>query len=843
MNMGRSVGIVVLVLACFHTSQQCYGEPVRIGTESRVEDNARSHYNRYVNWRPADGETVSLNPPRISWPYWPDFPNNWNAELHTFRLQISSSADMSQPIVDVRCDYNFYNTLPALDQARVWYWRVGYDVDTDHEVWSPVRSFRIAEDAQVWDRAALAGPNFAERGHPRVLFNKENLETIRQLAQTDPGSRAALDYMRSTADSILQKPWWDDFPKTDTELTPKQTFYSIAEDLVTVCFVWRMTGDDKYAGVKEHALTLATYPPGGRSSPEGLAPPEALWNKGKANEDATQTDEFLALLFDWLYPDLDDQERKIMIHSLEWRADHVMNGFAWKMGGRVYSESLSACARSHQFEASMVNSVCGLVLYEHSDIGRKWFDLMLNYIIGVTSAHGFDGAWNEGAGYGASKLKWLTHASIYFDTAIPDAKLGSNPIYSRIGEYFRRIVPVGMPHHAWGNQRNSMRKNHLRHCRKLAYFTGDGKFLYNWQQYGGKTFSTFRPWIEYVLPAYYKKPEPQPETDFVGFFPIDGWGMAATGPPSSADTYRQGLGLAFQCRPRAAFSHSFYSDNSCILHAYGRMLNHGGSSCTNDDEFADHTMSHSAVLIDGLGQVQPDRDLGQAFPTYGRIVGHSRVDDYVYLAGDATRCYPQEPIDTGTSEALSTWGHIPEVYTQKALPYLKRYVRHILFLRQKYFVVFDDLACSRPATFTWLYHILPDQPLDFDPEHFAVDYNVGDVKVRLQQIAHTDNLQFDDRKGLDGHVNPITGEDYREYHEGDILCGHNLWISNKEKAGEWQFLTVIYPEPPGGRIPVIKALDDSSVQVGDDLICFDPNSEYASEADFLVDIAAFRTSY
>lgn len=76
--------------------QPACSEPVRIGVESRVEDNQRSHYNRYVNWRPANSETVHLNPPRMSWPYWPDFPNNWNDELHTFRLQHIAYTDNLQ---------------------------------------------------------------------------------------------------------------------------------------------------------------------------------------------------------------------------------------------------------------------------------------------------------------------------------------------------------------------------------------------------------------------------------------------------------------------------------------------------------------------------------------------------------------------------------------------------------------------------------------------------------------------------------------------------------------------------------------------------------------------------
>ena len=54
------------------------------------------------------------------------------------------------------------------------------------------------------------------------------------------------------------------------------------------------------------------------------------------------------------------------------------------------------------------------------------------------------------------------------------------------------------------------------------------------------------------------------------------------------------------------------------------------------------------------------------------------------------------------------------------------------------------------------------------------------------------------------------------------------------------FLTVIYSKPPDGQIPVIKAGDDFSVQVGSDVICFDPKSELAPKADFVIDVAVFR---
>jgi len=335
-----------------------------------------------------------------------------------------------------------------------------------------------------------------------------------------------------------------------------------------------------------------------------------------------------------------------------------------------------------------------------------------------------------------------------------------------------------------------------------------------------------------VLPAYYDRPRPVPEKDPVGLFDIDGWAMAATGPPSDRKTYEDGLGFIFQCRPRGGFSHSFHSDASLQLHAYGQMLNHGGGSSGNGDAFAYHTMSHNTILVDGLGQAQSSR--GQQWPEYGRIVGFSRGKDYVYVAGDATRCYPREPGD------YRRWSlPLDDVYRRRAVDHLEQFVRHVLFVRGKYFVIYDDLATTRPAKFTWLYHILPAGGLAFDRAEFAFDYQVGDVKVRLQHIARPQGLVLDDRRGLDGFVNPMTGEDYRRYRQDRILCEHNLWVTNERPAENWAFLAVVYPAPPGGKIAEIERIDDATVRVGDDVISFDPASPAAARADLVVDRAAF----
>ncbi|MBT4821304.1 MAG: DUF4962 domain-containing protein, partial [Lentisphaerae bacterium] len=878
----------VLLLHCFALTAVTAPLRAFVGGASKVPDNPRSHYSRYVNWRPADGEIVHLNPPRLSWPYWPDWPGNWQDAHHRFQLQISSRPDCASPVVDVTTAFNFYNTIPALTGGDRWHWRVGYDVGETRERWSPVRSFIIADDAVTWDRSQLATPDLPADHHPRILFGNRNWAEARRLADINPASRAALDRMIKQADGVLRKSWWDDFPATDREDVPKQAFFRIAEDLATVCFVWRITEDDRYAGVKERAVTWASYPRRGRSSPEGLG--------GDGSEDATQGNEFLALLFDWLYADLSAEERRTMIASLEWRVDHIMNRFSWRAftggagamlrltfkdkeaknwvkpdqrlkldrssewrefqwvvdvppgaenvvaelfnyyaqgtviwdelriqprpegpnlvqnstfnearkglprgwqayrfgttaetrfdltGGQggtgamvivcddstergswgqrihlkgataldvfgryrtkgtgaaapVRARSLSGMCSSHQFESSMDTAACGLALYGHSAVGQEWFELILNYMIGVTNGFGFDEAWNEGAGYGSSKFKWLMNATMYYDMALPQAQLGRNPYYSRLGDWLSRIIPVGMDHHAWGNQRNASPGNHLSTFRKLAHLTGEGRFLLNWQQYGGQSSSKWRPWIEYMLPLHYTEPKPVPEDRMSALFSAAGWVMAATGPPSLKETYADGLGFIFQCRPRGGYSHSFNSDASFQLHAYGQMLNHGGGSSGNRDAYAYHAMSHNTILVDGLGQAQPSH--GMSVPSYGRIVGYARGPGYVYTAGDATHCYPRSPGN------YSRWGlPMGKVYEERALLHLKRFVRHILFLEDTGFLVYDDVASTEPATYTWLYHIRPQQPFAFESELFRCDYAVGTVKARLQHISRPGELRL-----------------------------------------------------------------------------------------------------
>ncbi|HJN15249.1 MAG TPA: heparinase II/III family protein, partial [Armatimonadota bacterium] len=493
---------------------------------------------------------------------------------------------------------------------------------------------------------------------------------------------------------------------------------------------------------------------------------------------------------------------------------------------------LSGMAASHQFEGTMDTAPIAVALYEHSDVGREWYDLITNYLIGVTNNFGPDEAWNEGPGYGNSKMKWLMNASWYFETAIPGANLGRNPYYRAIGDFFSRVTPVGLPHSPWGNgaaNQGYQRGGRVANFRKLAHLTGEGRFMTNWRESGGGEFAKFRPWIEYVLPYYADEPEGSVQEDPVKLFSTAGWVTANSGPPSVKQTFEDGVGVIFQSRPRGGYSHSFNSDNSFQIHAYGQQINHGAGSSTNRDAFAYHTMSHTTILVDGLGQAQPPG--GQAVPWYSRVIGFEEGDGYVYFAGDSTAAYPHAP------GRFSRWSlPLHPIYEERDCRHLERFVRHVLFVDSRYVVVFDDLKASRPTRFTWLYHILPADPFSFDPETFTARYAVDDVNVVVSHIANRGVLELDDRRDLDAMINPFTGEDYRKYQQKGPVAAHNLWVTNTEPREDMHFLAVIYPYE--GEEPEIARLDEFTVRVGEDIVTFDPSVAQRHNADYVIDTIA-----
>ena len=826
----RLTAFVVTYVASFVTVGRAgiCAEDAVIGPDARIVADSRQQFARFVRFRPADGQAVTLNPPRFSWPYVPQILGE-RAALKTdqrFTLQIAPSPDFAELEVEIwDTAYNFYNFLPALDAKRRWYWRVGYNVGGSRKQWSDARSFTIADDAIVWDRSQLEETLEQITGHPRILFNASTRSEVLSLREQHAFSEELARHMISQANRTIREGWYRRFPQDDKE---PLHFMQMGRSLVSCAFAYLLTGDDKYAGFKERFLRIASWPRGGFSSPEGA---------GAADKWETHLTEYLGLFYDWFFHELTPQERSVVRHSLEWRIDHTMNSFAWRRnnGRSMRSSSIALNCSSHSYQNVMATLPGALAICDESEVAREALEVGIHYLIGITNGFGEDEAWNEGPGYGNGKMKWLTDATWYLQTAIPELDLGKNEVYSDYCDFFARVTPLGARHCSFGNRGYSERdwaSSRITTFRRVAMLRGDGHAMQNWidtrrrlKDLRGISAMPYSPWIDYVLPFYASEPEPNVEDRLARLFPVEGWVTVSSAPPSDHDGQKDAVSMTFACRPRGGYSHAFRNENAFDIHAYGETIAVGGGTTSNLSRFANHTMSHNSVLVNGREQQAAGR---KNQPSCGRIIAFKQGGDFVYWAGDATAAYAP---DAG----------------------LERFVRHVVFVKDAYFVILDELALTDdqpPGTFQWLYHVTPDVPLHFDRQTSRLRYAIGKTNVIVQHLAHVDDLTYQDRPGVEGLTNPLTGEDLTAMRKRDKpgikkkapqpLPAHHVWISHRTPRQKMQFLAVIAPFREGEREPRMKPAGASGVRVQfrdqETVIAFDKDTQ----ADIVVDTTAIR---
>ncbi|MEA2064614.1 MAG: hypothetical protein U9P14_13000, partial [Gemmatimonadota bacterium] len=703
--------------------------------------------------------------------------------------------------------------------------------------------------------------------------------------ETDAHARAIYQESVGAAREDLSADWFLNFPKTDTlsdeELRRKYPdipakldldggsllYLKLVDRLINMAFAYMITEEKNFLAVIKPFLTVAAYPPGGRSSPEGLG----------GNEDYVALNEYLALFYDWFYHEMSPAQREKVLACLRWRVDHIVNSFSWRAnrGRQMRASSIAVAGSSHPYENINYTYVAGLAAYEKDELFRTTYELGAHYLTGVSNPFGPEDAWNEGPGYGLSKFKWMMFATCYYDMSLQGAGMGLNPFLTEIGEFFTRVAVLGLPHLSFGNiglQEPYYLNNKLSSFRKLAYLTGNRRFLKTWEdasrrleQIGYPQHRRYhRPWIEYALPLCLPEPEKKPPVALSRLFPDGGWATASTRWPGELDNYAQSVGITFRARPRGAFNHAFFSDNGFQLYAYGQNITHAGGSTLNGDRHAHHSMSHNIVLVDGLGQAQPAHTRWANYsrkelyaPYFARIPRYADRMGTVYFKGEAAKAYIQYPY-----VYREFWGRLgdekTDPYGQSDLSYLTLADRHVLFVGGRYFIMLDDLAVDpdrKPSgsLFSWLYHVLQDVPLEWNETESCFSYSLGDVTTVVKVISSEETV-FEDRLAGKGLINPITGEDYnpwvKEIQRYDRNFSgpypdkvtHNIWITNREPARKIRFLAVIYPyrntgdQQPGR--PRIESLDNLTVRVSrgkkSETVTFDPSRH--PEADIQVEL-------
>jgi len=869
---GSVLWVVFLVFALLVKTAVC--APIWIGAGARIQLPTSAEWSSMINFRPGDKEVVDLDPPIFSWSYTPDprdCASDTKPKLFVLLVSTNPTCD-SGFVLQLTNRLNFYNFLPPLGRGRTYYWKVGYinpaspystnwtlkadSWASEPYAWSRVRQFTIKANATVWDRSRFADPVYlAERGrHPHLLLNAGNRSAVSNWIVTAMASDWS--YIIRSANTTLTEAWWPD------QVLPGWGASDQAEQLAKVALAWQITRNPQYTNGAVTMLTnLAWY---FVTNVYGLneVPAIADWI-GKMS--CIKLFRGLAYAYDWLYEISSPSQRANVVKALDRRAMYMLyggGGLYWWTGnykgdtnglyepGGLYVESSSLAKKnsSHPIDNQLFSVVGALAAFADSGPCRDWFDVAMNWLIAISYPWGFvdgtDTGFGRGYGFGTLYGSSAAGALLLASTVFPDAHLHLTPYWRDAIDWTTAWCPVlfNPPFCAWGETGSGLNIYTAYKpfgdisCR---YTNGYGFQHWNRMKDYRASYESRREYYDFTYRFYWPEP-PQSNAPLRQLRVAGGWYAEHTLPPNTEEAFAtNGIGWIFQARPAGSQClHDYFSDGSFEIWAYGAWVTSPGQASIG--RYGHHSMAHNSILVDGLGQVQDHR--GPLEPVYAKFIAYTNWIGGTYIAADLTKAYPHHQCWYGGWQY--PYPSLP--YNSGPLTNLLRVHRHILFLRQKYFVVFDDLAATTPRKYSIVYHVTEDTLTNLSGGSFqytSTNLFPPAPAVRTFVWQNTDPAQLDVTvmSGTNVNRNPITGE--QPAGDGKYRA-HAIWTSTRDPRVEFTFLTVIYPVREGSLPPQFRRIDNLTVAVTNgaegDVISFDSGRTNDPNVTLVVDVATIR---
>lgn len=738
-----------------------------IGKADRLGSADLRTNGRYVDFAPADGAAVDRNPPPLTWPWNPltlkpwDPPGTW-----TFRLTVARDAKLAVPVLQEKLEFNTFAMLPTLEPGAECFWRVEWlDAKGQVAATGPVRRFTVARDARRYDLSSLR--KLPTLGHPRVCCRPEDVSKLRALRDGDSAfgraARGNRDQARRVADYGKLAVGWSLCPQI--------------WELASAHLLWGDT-DARFAKLGVEGLV--------RVCRDGLNRPEGVPGGDYGGNFHTM---LLFAAYDWLYDALSAEQRTVCLDELARRATGMFQA------GRVCFEGTAEGRdASHPLELLGQGTGAAWALYEERPELARQLVAGLNYVLAGPGPYSEGRGWTEGRGYGRSHLLYLSQlvlAPMQIGLKLPLAEYGR---WGAMARFFALLSPVGEDREPFGDGAAYWPRGwgfpvllaaalagDGDTCRRLV-LKGEDKRVFSMLN-SGVTYGAEPPTLAYYVPL---PAATQPAVRGRLLAPDAGFVIEHTD-SLAAD---RSVGFVFKCSPLGWTNHCHADQGSFALYAWGQLLAcntgsyqgpGGGYGSAQDQNFNKVTVSKNSLLINGQGQVRTMA----AKSWQGRIIAYHADDRYVYTCGSFAATYGPRARATG-------------VY------------RHMLLVRDRYFVIFDDVQLAEPAKVQWLYH-LPGESrldrLDADPAFGAkLDYHNGEVKVLCRIVG----------SGITGAANDqALGADRVDYTAQQGAPATHLSFARSLPVRNQQFLAVVVPYrdgSPGGAVAV-DVLDEHHVRV------------------------------
>jgi hypothetical protein len=508
--------------------------------------------------------------------------------------------------------------------------------------------------------------------HPRMYLTSERIAELRQAIKSTHA--AAWQKVRDQADQAARRgpPSYrlDDGYSGDEQLWQRD----VGNTLPLLAMAYSLTGEERYlTSVRHWAAASCGYKTWGLGRIDGmdLATGHQLFG--------------LSLVYDWCYADLDDATRRQIRETLVRRTSVMFEAAATRRAWWHQSY-----LQNHLWVDVCGMAAAGLALFDEVDDGLCWIGLPVDKFRRSAAAFGPDGASHEGVGYweyGVEYLlKFMDLARVNLDVNLYDHLWWRNT--ATYAQY------LSLPRRSWtrGNCIIDLADCPRGHwygpdylLRGLARQFQDGYAQWLADQVDqADVAAPAASWLNLIwLDASLSPKSPDSRPTLHHF---DDMGIVSARTNWAGD---ESL-LVFKCGPfigHEAVGEFVYDPGGGHVHpdANHFVLFGGGQWLIRDDGYHPKwTGQHNSLLIDGRGQVGEGRewfDGSQALkqPVQPKVLRTVSTPDIDQIAGDAAGAYPQ---------VLG----------------LKRFVRHLLFVKPDVLIVVDDISVNRESPLELRFH-------------------------------------------------------------------------------------------------------------------------------------------
>ena len=517
--------------------------------------------------------------------------------------------------------------------------------------------------------------------HSRILYPSADLQSIRvTLSSTRAKSWSAC---KSAADRALSK-GVPEFPKyhliedAGTARLEYGQYFSyfrgyVDSALMNLSLAFLISEEDKYArAAKKILLEIASWP----TVDDDVTSVSARWG----DEAGLSFSKCAHIAYDWLYPALNDKERKQVFEMCRARA--------WQTYRRLdRRDYLTYPGESHNGRLIAYLTDMSIAMAGETPDTETWLTYSLKAML-TFYPHwaGIDGGWAEGTPYG---LWYNTFYIPAFESLrrLADYDLWQRPFFNNIRYFFfyctanhGEIRPFGDSAEGGGpGVRGGSGYAELMSFHAHRY---NDPYVGWWVEqipgYNGQKSGFGALLHEDKLPV--KVPTDLPNSRV---FKSVGWaGLHSDLTRPDNDTC-----LIFKSSPYGSVSHSHADQNAFAIMKGGAALaipsGYYGPSYgkPHHAEWTRSTKANNCVLVDGQGQKI------RSATANGAIVDFKDAAGYTYVAGDATPAYAGK---------------------------LNKWVRRILFLRPGLFLLLDEIEAPAQSRFQWMLHAFEKMEIEGD---------------------------------------------------------------------------------------------------------------------------------